>query len=350
MTREFPARMLRPELDLTPAFTVSEVPYEAKLDQNESPFDVPDEVKQEIATELARTRWSRYPQPARYADIKQEFARAIGYPAERVVITAGCDQMILLAYWAAGGPGRTARFFEPTYPMFGHYALITSTETDRVVLGPGFDVASRGLGEPVDLLLLVSPNNPTGNGPDRDLVESALARDCLVFVDEAYSDFDPQSSAVDLVESHPNLLVGRSLSKSLLAGARLGYGVGHPELIRVLERLLFAPYHLSALQLIVARRFGDIRPFVAQRTAEIQQARELVRAAIAELGLECWPSRGNFLMFEVEDAASTYRGLLERGVRIRDVSGLPGLDQHLRVTIGSRPENDLFLGALAAAV
>ena len=127
MSIEFPTEILRPELDLAQAFTVSEVPHKAKLDQNESPFDVPQEVKDEILAELAESRWSRYPQPAQYAEIKQEFAAAIGLPADRIVITAGCDQLILLAYWAAGGPGRTARFFEPTYPMFGHYALITAT-------------------------------------------------------------------------------------------------------------------------------------------------------------------------------------------------------------------------------
>jgi len=350
MTNELPASILRPDLELAPAFTVSEVPHRAKLDQNESPFDVPEEIKREILAELATADWNRYPQPARYADIKREFAAAIGFPADQVVITAGCDQMILLAYWAAGGPGRRARFFEPTYPMFGHYALITATLADRVVLGPEFDVAGHGLGDRVDLLLLVTPNNPTGDGPDRELLLEALDRDCLVFVDEAYSDFDPAGSVADLFADHPNLLIGRSLSKSLLAGVRLGYGLGHPTLIRALERLLFAPYHLSSLQLLVARRFGLIRPLLAERTAAIQQERELVRAAIAELGLHAWPSRGNFVMFEVEDPAGTYGALLDRGIRIRDVSGLPGLSSHLRVTIGTRSENDMFLDALAAAV
>lgn len=350
MSTDFPTQILRPELDLAPAFTVSEVPHRAKLDQNESPFDVPDDIKREILAELSEARWSRYPQPARYTELKREFCAAIDLPIERVVITAGCDQMILLAYWAAGGSGRRARFFEPTYPMFGHYALITSTEVDRVVLGPEFDVAGHGLGDPVDLLLLVSPNNPTGNGPDRDLIRTALARDCLVFVDEAYADFDPAGSVIDLIDEHPNLVVGRSLSKSLLAGVRLGYGIGHPDLIRVLERLLFAPYHLSSMQLVVARRFGLIRPHLARRIAAIRQERELLRVAIADLGLQAWPSRGNFVMFEVDDAAATYRGLLERGVRIRDVSGLPGMGQHLRVTIGDHADNELFLEALAASI
>jgi histidinol-phosphate aminotransferase len=350
MSTPFPAQILRPELSVTPAFAISEVPHRAKLDQNESPYDVPDEIKQRILADLAESRWSRYPQPAQYAEIKAEFAEAIGHPAERLVITAGCDQMILLAYWAAGGPGRRARFFEPTYPMFGHYASITATAADAVVLGPDLDVAGSGLGDPVELLMLVTPNNPTGNGPDRSTVLEALERDCLVFVDEAYADFDTQASLVDLVADHPNLLVGRSLSKCLLAGVRLGFGVGHPDLIRVLERLLFAPYHLSSLQLLVARSFDQIRPLLAEHVAAIRRERELVRASLVDLGLEVWPSRGNFLLFAVDDADRTYRGLLERGVRIRNVSGLPGLGRHLRVTIGTRRDNGLFLEALESSI
>jgi histidinol-phosphate aminotransferase len=347
MSTPFPSTILRPEIATPRAFTVSDLPCRAKLDQNESPFDLPDEIKREISRELASLRWSRYPQPVDYAAIKAEFARAIGQPAQRVVITAGCDQLILLAYWAAGGPGRRARYFEPTYPMFGHYAVITGTPHDAVVLGPDFDVEAHGLGEPVDVLLLVSPNNPTGNGPGPSLIESALADHGLVFVDEAYADFDPGGSVVHLVDDNPNLLIGRSLSKALLAGIRLGYGIGHPELIRALERLLFAPYHLSALQLLVARRFGSILPILGERVDAIIAEREQVRTGIADLGLTAWPSRGNFVMFQVADATATFDGLVQRGVRVRNVSGLPGLGQQLRVTVGTSDQNRLFLEALA---
>jgi histidinol-phosphate aminotransferase len=282
----------------------------------------------------------------RYQQVKRRFAETIGQPAERVVLTVGCDQMILLACWAAGGPGRRARVFEPTYPMFAHYAGITHTALDSVVLGADFDVAARGLGDPVHLLFLVSPNNPTGGGPDRRLVLQALERPGLVFVDEAYADFSGRS-VLDLVPAHPNLLVARSLSKAQLAGVRLGYGVGHPELVAALERLLFAPYHLCALQLLVAHHFHLIQPHLAARVAQVVRERQRVLAAIERLGLRVWPGQGNFLLFAVPDAAAAYQRLLEQGVRVRDVSSMPGLDSHLRVTIGSVEDNDVFLEALS---
>jgi len=353
MTTPFPAdELLRPDVPRKPSFSVSEVPHRAKLDQNECPFEPPPEVKQAILSSLERVAWNRYPQPRRYAEVKERFAAALGLSPQRVVLTAGCDQVILLAFWAAGGQGRSARIFEPTYPMFSYYGGITGTTLDRVVLGADLDVASAWRGSsPVDLLCLVSPNNPTGDGPDGALVVEALERRprSLVLVDEAYADY-ARHSVVDLLDEHPNLLVGRSLSKAMLAGVRLGYGVGHPELIAALENLLFVPYHLSALQLEVAWHLDLVLPHLARRVDQILVERERVHKAIGALGCRTWPSRANFLLFEVDDAAGCYAALLERGVRLRDVSSMSGLDQHLRVTIGTPEENDIFLEALTTIV
>jgi histidinol-phosphate aminotransferase len=348
----FPAdELLRPDVPLKPSFSVSEVPHRAKLDQNESPFEPPAEVKRAIVQGLEGRAWNRYPQPRRYAEVKERFAAALGLAPQQVVLTAGCDQVILLAFWAAGGPGRRARIFEPTYPMFGYYGRITGTTVDRVVLDADFDLAAEGLGSPVDLLCLVSPNNPTGDGPDRALILEALQRRPrgLVLVDEAYADY-ARSSVVDLLDAHPNLLVGRSLSKAMLAGVRLGYAVGHPELITALENLLFVPYHLSALQLEVAWQLDQVLPHLERRVDQILAERERVDVGIRALGCRTYPSRANFVLFEVGDAAATYAALLERGVRLRDVSGMPGLGQHLRVTIGTDEENAIFLDALADAL
>jgi histidinol-phosphate aminotransferase len=341
----FPTSYLRPGSPTEPNFSVSQVPHKAKLDQNESPFELPREVKDAISRDLAATEWNRYPQPTEYAKIKRSFADSIGEDPDGIILTAGCDQLILLAFWAAGGPERSARIFEPAYPMFAAYAHTTQTELDRVVLGPDFDIQRQGLGNQVDLLFLVSPNNPTGDGPGRNLVLEALDRKSMIFVDEAYADYARQSS-IDLVDRHPNLFVARSLSKSMLAHVRLGYGIGHPDLINVLERLIFAPYHLNAMQLAVARNFAIIKPHLSKMVTAVISERERVFDALGRLGIKTWPSKANFILFEVQNAARTYAALLDHGIRIRDVSGMPGMKEHLRVTIGTREENSLFLSTL----
>ncbi|MHC5003291.1 MAG: pyridoxal phosphate-dependent aminotransferase [Planctomycetota bacterium] len=345
MDRAFPFELLRPDVPRRPPFAVREVPHRAKLDQNESPGDVPAAVKQAILAALEAQWWSRYPQPKRYAEIKAAFAEVVGVPADRLLLTAGCDQMILLAYLAAGGAGRRARVFEPSYPMYDALARATQTELDRVILDADYDVEGHGPGDPVDLLLLTAPNNPTGSGPGPAFVEAALHRPGIVFVDEAYADY-AGTSVVDLLPDHPNLLVARSLSKSALAGIRLGYGIGHPQLVEVLERLIFAPYNLNHLQLAVAASFDRIAPHVGRVVRDVVAERGRIETRLGELGIRYWPSRGNFVLFRVDDAPAAHARFLERAVRIRDVSPLPGLESHLRVTVGAPEENDLFLEVL----
>jgi len=349
MTTDFPFSILRPDSPTEPAFTISEVSHRAKMDQNESPLDVPDEVKEAILGTLSDMKWNRYPQPKKYTEVKEAFAPLTGQKPENVILTVGGDQMILLAYLAVGGGGRSARVFLPTYPIIPAFGRTTLTKVDEVILGPDFDIAARGLGDDVHLLILVSPNNPTGNGPDRNLIKDALKRNCLVFLDEAYADYAGES-AVDLVHEHPNLLVSRSLSKSLLAGVRLGYGIGHASIINVLERLIFAPYHLNALQLACALHYDLIKPGLDDLVSGIRAERERVQTALGNLAIRYWPSRANFVLFEVENAASTYKKLLEHGIRIRDVSRMQGMREHLRVTIGTPEENDMFLDALKTSI
>ncbi|MCP4604880.1 MAG: histidinol-phosphate aminotransferase family protein [Proteobacteria bacterium] len=348
MKNEFPFKLLRPGSPTEPAFTIAEVPHVAKLDQNESAYDIPEDVKQELIDTLAKENWNRYPQPQGYQEVKERFATVIGQPREKVIITAGGDQMILLAFLAVGGPGRRARIFEPTYPMFASYAKFTSTEMDRVILDADFNIGVQKTGEDVDLVALVSPNNPTGNGPNRDLIEKTLGNKCLVFVDEAYADYALES-VMDLVDQYPNLLIARSLSKSMLAGVRLGYGVGHPDLINVLERLIFAPYNLNALQLSVAAHYDIIKPHVGVMVEKVVIERERIQKRLVELGFSVWPSRANFVLFEVLSAKEAFEHLTKMGIRVRDVSSLPGLGEHLRVTVGTKEENNLFLSAISEA-
>jgi histidinol-phosphate aminotransferase len=342
---------LRPDLPAATSFTVSEHPHRAKLDQNESATDLPADLKRDLGAALAGGAWNRYPQPREYAEAKARFGAAVGVAPEQLALTVGADQVIQAAFLLAAGPGRRARWFEPTYPYVSLASRVTGTLGEGIVLGEELDEtlgpAEVAATPAPHLIVLVSPNNPTGGTVSRESLDAALADpDRFVLVDEAYADFAGETMLAE-AGTRPNLLVGRSLSKSLLAGVRLGWAVGHPEAIAALERIYTAPYHLTSFQLLVASRYGEIRPYVDTAVAEVRAERERVRQALAALeGLQVRPSRANFLLFRIADASSHHADLAERGVRVRDVSGLPGLGSHLRVTIGTRAENDLFLAAL----
>jgi histidinol-phosphate aminotransferase len=337
---------IRPELrDTASSFIVSEVQHRAKLDQNESSIDLPQDVKDILLEELRRTPWNRYPQPRAYYEAKEIFADAAGIPKDKLFIGMGADQMILTAYYVAGGAGRKALVFEPTYPMFFHYAKLTGTDTNIIVLGPEYRIEPKHLKDEYDLISIISPNNPTGNLQDREIILRALEARGMVFLDEAYGVF-AGCTYCDLLDDHENLFVARSLSKTLLAGARIGYGVAHPKCVEIFEQIHTVPYHLNILSLTVVRLFPKLKPYFEEAQENVVRERDRLSVRMKELPLHVYESSANFILFKVGDANSVYDGLLRRGIRIRNVSALPGLAGHLRVTIGTHEENDMFLEAL----
>jgi len=347
---------LRPDLPAGYAFQVSQLPHRAKLDQNEAAIDLPDEVKRELAAELAARPWNRYVQPADHARAKRALAGAFGVAPESLAITVGADQAIEAAFLVAGGPGRRARWFEPTYPYIATAARRTFTAAQPIELGRDIDRlidAARVAAEPttsipaVDLVALVSPNNPTGGLVADAVLDAALADPRrLVLIDEAYFEVS-QWSALPRLAGAPNLFLARSLSKSMLAGVHVGCAIAHPEAIAAIERLFTAPYHLNAWQLLCAERYAALRPHVVAAAAAARAERERIAAALRRHGLPVIDGHANFLAFEVgARAGEVWSGLAAAGVRVRDLGALPGLAGFLRVTVGTAAENDLFLGEL----
>ena len=344
---------LRPDLPAGYPFQVSQLPHRAKLDQNESAVDLPAELKRELAAELAARAWNRYVQPADYARAKQALAGLFGVAPESLAVTVGADQAIEAAFLCAGGPGRRARWFEPTYPYIATAARRTFTSAEPVVLGREIDrrldAAAVVAGPPADLVALVSPNNPTGGLVAGSVLDAALAEPGrLVLVDEAYFEVSGWTALARLGAA-PNLFIARSLSKSMLAGVHVGCAIAHPDAIAAIERLYTAPYHLDAWQLLVAERYPILRPHISAAAAVVRAERARVAAALAGLGIAALDGHANFVSFEIgARAGEVWRGLAEAGVRVRDLGALPGLAGFLRVTIGTPAENDLFLAELGA--
>jgi len=341
---------LRDDVSLSQSFTVSELPHDVKLDQNESPFDLPADLKEFLSKKHMEHSWNRYPQPAQYFATKKAFGDVLGIKPENIFLAAGCDQVIQAMYFVAGGRGKKALVFEPVYPMFPHAGKFTQTELDIVNTGPETSVSPNLVTDiDHDIVFIVAPGNPTGLMPEEGTVEQALKNDAMVFVDEAYYNFS-NKTFMNLIDQHPNLFIARSVSKSCLAGIRLGYGVGHPDVISAMESVLTAPYHIGLFQLTVAENFDTVRPVISDICGLIVKERERLFQEFDSLKISSVPSSGNFIMFKVDAPDNVFQGLAEAGVRIRSLNAIPGLSGYVRVTVGTKEENDLFLAKLKAVV
>lgn len=259
----------------------------------------------------------------------------------------GSNEILQQILQAFGGAGRTALGFEPSYSMHPIIAAGTRTEWVPAPRRADFSLdtaeAARVIADrQPDVILVTSPNNPTGQSlPIADVRELIAATPKIIVVDEAYAEFSGRPSAVALLREFPDkLIVSRTMSKAFaFAGGRLGYLAAAPAMVDALQ-LVRLPYHLSALTQAAAIAAVAHADQTLASVAKLVAERDRVTTALAELGLTVIPSDANFALFgEFPDQKATWKSYLDRGVLIRDV----GIPKYLRVTIGMPAENDAFL-------
>jgi histidinol-phosphate aminotransferase len=252
---------------------------------------------------------------------------------------------------AFGGPGRVALGFTPTYSMYPEYCRDTFTQYVTVPRADDFSVdvpCALGAIEKhrPNVVLLASPNNPTGTALPLDTVGAVLdAAPGMVVVDEAYAEFRHAGtpSALELLADHPRLVVTRTMSKAFaLAGARLGYLAASPAVVQAVQ-LVRLPYHLSAVTQAVARTALSHTDELQSQVALLRAERDALVGWLRGRGHEVADSDANFVLFgRFDDRHAVWQCLLNRGVLIRET----GPDGWLRVSVGTPDENAAFRAAL----
>ncbi len=327
-----------------------------RLNTNESPYPPPTGVVDELAEQLRTVMLNRYPDRDARA-LRVALAEHHGVRPDQVFAANGSNEVLQLLFTAYGGAGRTAAVFEPTYALHSHIAKLTGTAVARGERRDDFtlelDEVKRVLGdaEPI-LTFLCSPNNPTGRADSRELIESTLgAVPGLLVVDEAYGQF-ARWSALELVADDVPLVVVRTYSKTWsMAALRLGYCVGPAEVIAAVEQTAL-PYHLDAVKQIAGRIALRHHVEMEARVEAITAERRRLVEALEALPVDTWPSDANFILFRPRARAGrdVWQSLVDRSVLVRDCSAWPRLDNCLRVTVGTRAEDDRFLAALTEAL
>ena len=340
----------RPGLRDVEPYAAPQLDVKARLNTNECPYPLPDAFRDELAEAVRAQTLNRYPD-REALELRTALAQLSDHDVEGTWVANGSNEVLQQLLQAYGGPGRRVVLFDPTYAMHERIAWVTDSLVVKVPLEPPWRITPVEMvrkhheGHPA-VVIVCSPNNPTGNAQDPHIVAAAaeLVPNELFIVDEAYIEFGGESAA-RYVKRFPNIVVVRTFSKAFaLAGARIGYCLASPEVVEDLRRVRL-PYHLSALTqaagLVALRHRQDALAILDA----VREQRERILEALPSLGVEAFPSDANFVLFRPPgDAAAAWRGLLDRGVLVRDfTTSIPGA---LRVTAGTPEEVDLFLSAL----
>lgn len=336
-----------------------------QLNVNENPFPPSPELARALgaAVEACAVGLNRYPD-REFTELRSDLAAyltreaGVSIAAEQIWAANGSNEVMAHIFAAFGGPGRKAVAFAPTYSMYPTYARDSFTQ---LITGPraadfSIDLAVAGeliASQRPSIVVIDSPNNPSGVAVEADVLESLIAMatkvGAVIVIDEAYAEFRRQGtpSALAHLAEHPLLIVTRTMSKAFaMAGARVGYLAAAPGVVDAL-RLVRLPYHLSAVTQAVARTALAFAEELQGQVDTLRRERDELALWLQDNGFTVAPSDANFLLFgELPDRRAVWQGLLDRGVLIRET----GPSGSLRVTVGTPQENQLFREVLLATM
>lgn len=327
-----------------------------QLNVNENTFGIPESVAISIVERVAKATigLNRYPD-REFVELRQSLADFLGHglSSDQVWAANGSNEILQQFFTAFGGPEKKAISFGPTYSMYPNIARGTLTNYKELPREEGFSLSPDYLFEAIerekpDVVILCTPNNPTGNSISLEAIEAAYgAFEGMLVVDEAYQEFSSGHSAISLLPGRERLVVSRTMSKAFaFAGARLGFMASDPAVVDAM-RIVRLPYHLSALTQAAALAAVEHASELLANVEHIKVQRERISAAMKDFGLTAHPSDANFVLVSgFADPESIFEKLLQRGVLIRNV----GIPNSLRITAGTEAETTKLLAELALSL
>lgn len=324
------------------------------LDKNEIPWSVSDKVQKALIKRIESMEFNRYPDSECTA-LKTAVSKYTGVDTASIGIGNGSDELISVLLQTFIEPGDTIAVHNPSFSMYKIYGTICGARIWEYNLDSDFKMK---LDEYITciqkkkpkVIFLCNPNNPTGGRLELMEIEQILKNAAgIVVVDEAYYEFCGLTAA-GLLSRYKNLIIMRTFSKAMgLAGLRVGYMLACPRIINFIDRVR-SPFNVNAFAQIAAEEILGNMDTVKERIEIIKGERERLNALLSELeGLQCFESWSNFILVRSQYAAEIHRKLQEAGIYIKGYSG-PMLKDCVRITVGSRSENDKFYEAVKEAL
>lgn len=331
------------------AYTLELRESDIKLNQNESPYDLPAELKDEVLDRVRQRGWNIYPDFESIA-LRTALARSYGLAPGNILVGNGSNELLAAAIGTFVGHGTPVIFPRPTFTLYeklitvaGGIAVPMEFEPDSGLL-PLDDMLQAITAVDNPVVILCSPNNPTGGVLPADGLEKLLATGATVLFDRAYADFAEQ----DVPPMHERLVVFSTFSKAWgLAGLRIGWLAASEEIAREIRKVKL-PYSLNVISESIAITALEHSEYRDRNVARTIAERGRVMEALKKIPqIRPFPSSANFIAFRTfRYSKDIFDDLCARGILVRDISSYPRMKGCLRVSIGSPEENDRFLAAL----
>lgn len=341
-------KAFKPHLQGLPSYPYKKVEAPIKLDQNESPYDLPAELKRRVLARLQGLDFNRYPH-LHAEDVREKLAAWLDWPMEGLVVAPGSNLLIQALVQASNAVVDTA----PSFPHYAFSAKISATPYRAIALGSGFSLPTEALlaamEAPPGVLFLPNPHAPTARlFAEADLyrlADKAAQTGWLLVIDEAYHQFSGTDYS-SLAQANPSVALLRTFSKAWgLGGIRAGYLLASPEVCNLVQNFVppfGLPAHTAQILLTVLEAPGYVQGIVQTLVAEREK---LFRALQKHPTWRVYESQTNFLLVRTPDAAAAYQGLLRQGILVRRQDHYPGLEGCIRVSVGTPQENQRFLEA-----
>ena len=329
------------------------IPNLTKLNTNESPYGPSPKVYEAIK-QATNDTLRLYPDP-QAQDLKQALADYTGLPANHIFVGNGSDEVLALAYQALLKQNKPLLFPDISYSFYPVYCKMYQVDYEQIPLDENFKINLADYQRPNGGIIFPNPNAPTGIALPLSEIRQLLDNnpDSVVLVDEAYVDFGTES-AVALIKDYPNLLVTQTFSKSwALAGLRVGFAVGQPELIKALIRVKdsFNSYPLDRLALAGAKAAVEDQDYFKSTCNKVITSREKLTQALSQLGFEVLPSSANFVFARhpQHEGAWLAQKLREKALLVRHFNQ-PRISSFLRITLGTEEQNTLLIQLLTKLI
>lgn len=349
--------LIRPEIRSFTPYNANQQPYKIKLDANESPFNMPIEVRKKLADLIIND-----PQLNLYPDtdsvsLRETIAEHWGVDKEGIIVGTGSDQLIQVIANVFIGREDKVLYPAPSFGMYRDSCLIAGGTAVKYLLDPNekFEYSKDRIIEEYNkeqpkIIYICTPNNPTGNLMSiEDILD--VVRYCnksVIVVDEAYAEFC-DSTVIPYVQEYQNLIVLRTFSKAYgLAGIRCGYSISSIKLANAIN-LARPPYNISSFSQLVAQLVLLEKDQIERNILFLIEQRDWVADQLSKIkGIEVFNSSANFILIKIDNCKEVYNKLCEKGIFVRTFGSAPLLEGCLRITIGTQEQNTILLDELSS--